>query len=114
MPRSFVDLSIYLENDVLSDPPAFAPRIDYLTHEDSAEEAGAIVELSAGGTRPVPLPSTQEERRFLEDGDSVVLRGWCEKPGAARIGFGECHGEVLAAVDDGVPAFAGHRGRSGR
>jgi fumarylacetoacetase len=61
-------------------------------------EAGAIVELSAGGTRDVPLPSTGEVRRFLEDGDTVILRGWCEKPGAARIGFGECRGEILPAV----------------
>ncbi|HYF17378.1 MAG TPA: fumarylacetoacetate hydrolase family protein, partial [Ramlibacter sp.] len=61
-------------------------------------EAGAIVELSAGGTRDVPLPSTGEVRRFLEDGDAVVLRGWCEKHGAARIGFGECRGEVLPAL----------------
>ncbi len=76
-------------------------------------EAGAIVELSAGGTRPVPLPSTKEERRFLEDGDNIVLRGWCERPGAARIGFGECHGEVLAAVHDGAPTVASHRERSG-
>ena len=35
MPRRFVDLSIYLENDVVSDPPAFAPRIEYFTHQDS-------------------------------------------------------------------------------
>lgn len=61
-------------------------------------EAGAIVELSAGGTRDVPLPSTGEVRRFLADGDAVVLRGWCERPGAARIGFGECRGEVLPAI----------------
>ncbi len=35
MSRRFVDLSIYLENDVVSDPPAFAPKIEYFTHEDS-------------------------------------------------------------------------------
>lgn len=62
------------------------------------EEAGAIVELSLGGTRQIPLAATGETRSFLEDGDTVVLRGWCEKPGAARIGFGECRGEVLPAV----------------
>jgi fumarylacetoacetase len=62
-------------------------------------EAGALVELSAGGTRAVPLSTTAEERRFLEDGDSVVLKGWCERPGAARVGFGECRGEVLPAVE---------------
>ena len=33
MPRRFVDLSIYLENDVVSDPPPFGPRIEYMTHE---------------------------------------------------------------------------------
>jgi kynurenine formamidase len=35
MPRRFVDLSIFLENDVLSDPPAFAPKIEYFTHENT-------------------------------------------------------------------------------
>jgi fumarylacetoacetase len=43
---------------------------------------------------PIALP-TGEERRFLEDGDAVMLRGWCEKPGHARIGFGESRGMVL-------------------
>jgi fumarylacetoacetase len=62
------------------------------------EEAGAIVELSLGGSRQIPLPATGESRTFLEDGDTVILRGWCEKPGAARIGFGESRGMVLPAV----------------
>ena len=61
-------------------------------------EAGAIVELSVGGTKDVPLPGIGAQRRFLEDGDTVILRGWCEKPGAARIGFGESRGVVLPAV----------------
>ncbi|MEY2684775.1 MAG: hypothetical protein RJA09_1919 [Pseudomonadota bacterium] len=61
-------------------------------------EAGAIVELSVGGTRPIALPTTGETRTFLEDGDTVVLRGWCEAPGAQRIGFGVCQGEVLPTV----------------
>jgi kynurenine formamidase len=38
MTRRFVDLSIYLENDVLSDPPAFAPKIEYLGHQDTVEQ----------------------------------------------------------------------------
>jgi kynurenine formamidase len=38
MTRRFVDLSITLENDVLSDPPAFAPKIEYLTHQDTIEQ----------------------------------------------------------------------------
>lgn len=38
MARKFVDLSIFLENDVVSDPPAFAPKIEYFTHENSFEQ----------------------------------------------------------------------------
>ncbi|AVO33521.1 fumarylacetoacetase [Ottowia oryzae] len=60
-------------------------------------EAGAIVELSVGGSQPITLGGTDEQRTFLLDGDAVILRGWCEKLGAARIGFGECRGMVLPA-----------------
>jgi hypothetical protein len=38
--------------------------------------------------------ATGERRAFLEDGDTVILRGGCEREGAVRIGFGECHGTV--------------------
>ncbi|MDO4724849.1 MAG: fumarylacetoacetase [Comamonadaceae bacterium] len=62
------------------------------------EEAGALVELSLGGTQPITLAGTGETRAFLADGDAVMLSGWCEKPGAARIGFGSCQGQVLAAI----------------
>jgi fumarylacetoacetase len=61
-------------------------------------EAGAIVELSQGGRAPVTLVATGEQRTFLQDGDTVILRGWCEAPGRVRIGFGECRGTVLPAV----------------
>ena len=60
-------------------------------------EAGAIIELTKGGKQPITL-SNGEQRAFLHDGDAVILRGWCEKPGCARIGFGENRGEVLPAV----------------
>jgi fumarylacetoacetase len=60
------------------------------------DQAGALIELTQGGKAPLQLPNG-EQRVFLEDGDSVTLRGWCEKPGAARIGFGECVGTVLPA-----------------
>ena len=66
----------------------------------SPDQAGAIIELTRGGSLPLTLEGgsgTQEKRRFLEDGDSVIFRGWCEAPGAARIGFGECRGTVLPA-----------------
>jgi kynurenine formamidase len=38
MPRRFIDLSIYLENDVVSDPPGFGPKIEYITHQQSPED----------------------------------------------------------------------------
>ena len=60
------------------------------------DQAGALIELTIGGKQPLTLPNG-ESRTFLEDGDTVVIKGWCEKPGAARIGFGECHGTVLPA-----------------
>jgi len=60
------------------------------------QEAGSLLELSNGGKSPVSLPGG-EVRTFLEDGDRVTMRGWCEKPGAARIGFGEVVGQVLPA-----------------
>ena len=60
------------------------------------DQAGALIELTLGGKQPVQLPNG-ETRTFLQDGDAVVLRGWCEKPGAARVGLGECWGTVLPA-----------------
>jgi len=61
------------------------------------DQAGALIELTQGGKHPLQLPNG-EQRTFLQDGDAVVLRGWCEKAGAARIGFGECWGTVLPAI----------------
>ena len=60
------------------------------------QEAGSLLELTRSGTQPLTLPSG-ETRRFLEDGDSIILRAWCERAGAARIGFGEAAGRVLPA-----------------
>ena len=57
---------------------------------------GCLLELTWRGSKPISLP-TGETRRFLEDGDEVIVRGWCERPGARRIGFGECRGTVAAA-----------------
>jgi fumarylacetoacetase len=61
-----------------------------------ADQGGSLLELSAGGKTPITLPGG-EQRRFLADGDTLILRGCCERPGAARIGFGECAGTVLPA-----------------
>ncbi len=60
-------------------------------------QAGSLLELSAGGKQPIALPAG-EQRTFLEDGDRVILRGWCERAGYARIGFGEASGTVLPAT----------------
>jgi fumarylacetoacetase len=60
------------------------------------EEAGSLLELSVGGSRPIQI-GLDESRTFLQDGDEVIFRGWCEKPGAVRIGFGEVRGRVLPA-----------------
>lgn len=62
-----------------------------------AGEAGAIIELTKAGREPLRLPNG-EERRFLEDGDTVILSAACQQPGAARVGFGECRGTVLPAA----------------
>jgi fumarylacetoacetase len=64
-------------------------------------EAGALIELALNGAAPVEL-ATSEKRSFLEDGDTVALRGYCEKPGFARIGFGECWGEVVPSISSGA------------
>ncbi|MEO8088909.1 MAG: fumarylacetoacetase [Gemmatimonadales bacterium] len=55
---------------------------------------GCLLELTRRGTEPVTLP-TGETRKFLEDGDEVIMRGYCERSGAVRIGFGECRGIVV-------------------
>jgi len=60
-----------------------------------AEARGCLLELTRGGREPVTLPSG-ETRRFLEDGDEVVLRGRCERQGFASIGFGECRGVIVS------------------
>ena len=62
---------------------------------DSNEGLGSLLEISRGGKEPVGLPSG-ETRSFLEDGDEITLRAWCEAEGAVRIGFGECVGRVVA------------------
>ena len=56
---------------------------------------GSLIELTWGGERPIALPDGSA-RTFLEDGDTVTLRGWCEREGHRRIGFGECVGTVEA------------------
>ncbi len=58
---------------------------------------GSLLEISQGGKQPATLPSG-ETRTFLEDGDEVTLKAWCEADGAVRISFGECVGRVAASA----------------
>ena len=55
---------------------------------------GCLLEITQRGSKPVELP-TGEVRAFLADGDEIILRGYCEKEGYAKVGFGECWGLVL-------------------
>jgi fumarylacetoacetase len=59
-------------------------------------ERGSMLELSWNGTEPLVLESG-EQRSFLEDGDSLTMRGWCQGDGY-RVGFGEVEGTILPAL----------------
>jgi len=58
-------------------------------------QRGSLLEISWNGTEPLQLPGGVK-RTFLEDGDSLVMRGWCQGDGY-RVGFGEVEGTILAA-----------------
>jgi fumarylacetoacetase len=57
---------------------------------------GSLLELTLRGSEPLTMPSG-EKRGFIEDGDEIIFRGFCEKPGHVRIGFGECRAVILPA-----------------
>jgi fumarylacetoacetase len=57
------------------------------------DSLGCLLERTRRGAERITLPSG-ETRAFLEDGDEVIMRSYCERPGAVRIGFGECRGIV--------------------
>jgi fumarylacetoacetase len=58
---------------------------------------GCLLELTWKGEKPIPLAGGAGQRVFLQDHDTVTMRGWCEKDGV-RIGFGECVGTMLPAT----------------
>ena len=60
------------------------------------DSRGCLLERTWRGTEPIAL-ADGTERKFLQDGDEVIMRGYCEKAGRPRIGFGECRGIVLPA-----------------
>ena len=63
---------------------------------EKPEQAGSLLELSAGGKDLLTL-ANGETRTFVQDGDSIILRAHCQRSGFRRIGFGDCQGQVLAA-----------------
>jgi fumarylacetoacetase len=61
------------------------------------DSLGCLLELTRRGAAPLSLP-TGESRSFLADGDELILRAFCERPGLHRIGFGDCRGIILPAL----------------
>ncbi|MPQ68635.1 MULTISPECIES: fumarylacetoacetase [unclassified Pseudomonas] len=61
-----------------------------------AGQFGSLLEITEGGKKAVELPSG-EVRKFLEDGDEIILRARCNREGFASIGFGECRGKIVSA-----------------
>jgi len=63
------------------------------------DELGSLLEMSWNGARQIDL-GNGETRTFLEDGDTVTIRGWCQLDHGPRIGFGECTGTVLPTTGE--------------
>ena len=63
---------------------------------EAPDSLGCMLELTWGGTKPVTLPNG-ETRRFLDDGDELILRAHCARDGAVSIGLGECRGVIQPA-----------------
>lgn len=60
-----------------------------------------MLELSWRGSKVVDLTANGQERKFLKDGDTVIIRGFCENPqeeAGTRLGFGQCSGQLLPAA----------------
>ena len=60
---------------------------------------GSLLELTQGGKNTVTVNGGV--RKFLEDGDEITMRGWCEGGNGGRVGFGECKGVILPAWANG-------------
>ncbi|CAG2054572.1 unnamed protein product [Timema podura] len=63
----------------------------------ASDSFGSMLELSWRGTKPVPL-ADGSTRKFLQDGDEVVIKGYCEGD-SYRVGFGSCSGKLLPALN---------------
>jgi len=63
---------------------------------ETKDSRGCLLELTWRGTEPIDLPDGTQ-RRFLQDGDELTMKAWCESDDATRIGFGSCSGIILPA-----------------
>nr|WP_240692124.1 fumarylacetoacetase [Alteromonas portus] len=71
------------------------------------EEAGSLLELTEGGKKPLTLPNG-EQRTFLEDGDEIILSGFCISSSGLRIGIGNVSGQIASTTPGpGAPMFSG-------
>mmetsp|Transcript_107501 Transcript_107501/g.335152 ORF Transcript_107501/g.335152 Transcript_107501/m.335152 type:complete len:436 (-) Transcript_107501:337-1644(-) len=61
---------------------------------------GSLLELSWSGKNDILLEGGRVKRKFLQDGDTVIMRAFCEAPDGSRVGFGECSGTILPALQD--------------
>ena len=61
------------------------------------ESRGCLLELTWRGTEPIQLPDGTE-RKFLQDGDQLVMKAYCEREGAVRIGLGSCTGTIRPTI----------------
>ena len=92
MARRFVDLSVFLENDVVSDPPAFAPRNEYSTHQQSFSQ----IEPFSPGLKQHDLPEGEGEGWAVE---RVTLSTHNGTHLDAGRDIGYCHLEKLHNIE---------------
>ena len=57
-----------------------------------------MLEISWGGSKTIAISETGEERKYIQDGDTIVFNGFCQGNGY-RVGFGECSGKLLPALN---------------
>ena len=77
-----------IEGDLLASGTVSGPR-------EGSE--GSLLEITRRGASPLRLPNG-EARTFLQDGDEVIFKGFCEKIGFPRISIGECRGTILPSL----------------